>query len=127
MGAADYIAKPANPDLLKLRVLTQLELRRYRRKPAQPPGAGNGAHFNILVVDDIPENIHALVNALSSEYRVTVANNGLKAVELVQQVPQPVEIDPKIVGVEVAVAANVLEVFPVFVGTLDGLTEDEPA
>jgi len=84
MGAADYIAKPANPDLLKLRVLTQLELRRYRRKPAQPPGTANGAHFNILVVDDVPENIHALVNALSSEYRVTVANHGQKAVELVQ-------------------------------------------
>ncbi len=87
VGAADYITKPVNPDLLKLRVLTQLELRRYRRKPLQ---AGTGAdgtrpeHFSILVVDDVPENIHALISALTDEYRITVADKGLKAIEMVE-------------------------------------------
>jgi CheY-like chemotaxis protein len=34
MGAADYITKPVNPDLLKVRALTQIELRNYHRKQA---------------------------------------------------------------------------------------------
>ena len=86
MGAADYIAKPVNPDWLKLRVLTQLELRRYRRKPISPDASADGAaqeHFRILVVDDVPENIHPLISALSDEYRIMVANNGPKAIEMV--------------------------------------------
>jgi diguanylate cyclase (GGDEF)-like protein/PAS domain S-box-containing protein len=87
MGAADYIAKPFNPDWLRLRVLTQLELRRYRRKPILQRPGGDGApqgYFSLLIVDDVPENIHELVSALSDEYRIMVANNGSKAVELAQ-------------------------------------------
>ncbi len=87
MGAADYITKPFNPDWLKLRVLTQLELRRYRRKPVLPSTSVGGApqeNFSILVVDDVPESIHELISALSDEYRIMVATNGLKAIELVQ-------------------------------------------
>lgn len=88
LGAADYITKPVNPDLLKLRVLTQLELQRYRRKPAidqlrlqERPA--------ILIVDDIPENIHELAEALKDEYRIMVANNGPKALELVHGATPP--------------------------------------
>jgi PleD family two-component response regulator len=94
MGAADYIAKPVNPDLLKQRVLTQLELGRYRRKPV-PPGGSEGeaaqAQASILVVDDVPENVHELVSALSGEYRIMVATNGHKALELVQE-PNPPDL-----------------------------------
>ncbi|NOV29815.1 EAL domain-containing protein [Methylomonas sp. ZR1] len=86
LGAADYITKPINPDLLKQRILTQLELRQYRRKPlislneqmlirAERPA--------LLLVDDMPENIHELAEALKEEYRILVANNGRKAVEIV--------------------------------------------
>ncbi|WP_298312318.1 response regulator, partial [Propionivibrio sp.] len=70
MGAADYITKPVNPDLLKMRVYAQLELRRYRGKAvtdgADDIGEGQSSP-NILVVDDIPENVHEVVNALSTE------------------------------------------------------------
>lgn len=86
MGAADYITKPVNPDWLKLRVLTQLELRRYRRKPISPGARADDAaqaRIGILAIDDVPENIHALISALSDEYRIMVAENGLKAVEMV--------------------------------------------
>ncbi len=86
MGAADYIAKPVNPDGLKLRILTQLELRRFRRKPISPDSDADGApqeHLGILVVDDVPENIHQLISVLSGEYRIIVADNGPKAIELV--------------------------------------------
>ena len=87
MGAADYVTKPVNPDLVKLRVLTQLELRRYRRKPALPKmkdGEAAQTQLSILVVDDVPENLHELISALSDRYRVMVATNGPKAIELVQ-------------------------------------------
>ncbi|MEW5903298.1 MAG: EAL domain-containing protein [Pseudomonadota bacterium] len=92
MGAADYITKPVNPDLLRLRVLTQLELRRYRRKPVPSgiPGMPQSA-LSILVVDDVPENIHELISVLTDEYRVLVANNGTKAIELVQS-PSPPDL-----------------------------------
>jgi diguanylate cyclase (GGDEF)-like protein/PAS domain S-box-containing protein len=86
MGAADYIAKPVNPDWLRLRVLSQLELRRYRRKPMLPVAnidATLPGQFGILVVDDVPENIHPLISALSDEYRIMVADNGPKAIEMV--------------------------------------------
>ena len=85
MGAADYIAKPVNPDLLRLRVLTQLELRRYRRKPAALHGVGRSSqHPSILVVDDVPENIHELTSALSDEYRIQVAGSGEQALQQVR-------------------------------------------
>ncbi|EXI79324.1 MAG: Cyclic di-GMP phosphodiesterase Gmr [Candidatus Accumulibacter appositus] len=87
MGAADYVTKPIDPDLLKMRLLTQLQLRRYRGKHVLGRSSKELPELtsaSILVVDDTPENVHELVSALSDEYRVTMANNGLKAIELVQ-------------------------------------------
>ena len=92
LGVADYITKPVNPDLLKTRARNQLELKRYRKHgvifdiaahvdPAHPP--------SLLVVDDIPENIHELLEALRGEYRIMVACNGAKAVEAVQGATRP--------------------------------------
>lgn len=86
LGVADYITKPANPDLLLLRVRTQLELQRYRRNlinydatqhmdPKHPA--------SILLVDDVPGNIHELMAALKSEYRIVAANSGAKAIDIV--------------------------------------------
>ncbi len=105
MGAADYITKPVNPDLLKRRVLAQLELRHHRDK-ASLPVAGNGQEGqsspNILVVDDIPENVQEVVNALSTEYRVTVATDGIKAIELVGSAAPPdvILLDIKMPGMD---------------------------
>lgn len=92
MGAVDYVTKPINPDLLRLRVSTQLELRRYRRKPLPvpvDPDGGSVQHPGILVVDDMPENIHELIHALSNEYRVLVARNGIRAIEIVESANPP--------------------------------------
>jgi diguanylate cyclase (GGDEF)-like protein/PAS domain S-box-containing protein len=92
MGAADYISKPVNPDLLKLRILTQLELRRYRRKPMISLSGQitmQDARPTLLVVDDIPANVHELIEVLKDEYRIIVANNGPKALELVQGMTPP--------------------------------------
>jgi diguanylate cyclase (GGDEF)-like protein/PAS domain S-box-containing protein len=86
LGAVDYISKPVNPDWLKLRVLTQLELRRYRRKPLLPLASTDVVHseqFSILIVDHMPENIHQLISALNDEYCLMVADNGREAMDIV--------------------------------------------
>lgn len=87
LGVADYITKPVNPDLLHMRVKVQLELQRYRKHPvtfdvAQHADPEHPA--SLLVVDDVPENIHELLEALKDDYRIMVANSGAKALELVQ-------------------------------------------
>lgn len=87
LGVADYITKPVNPDLLHARIEMQLELNRFRKHPilfdnARPSDPEHPP--TVLLVDDTPENIHELVEALKGAYRVTVANSGAKAVEMVQ-------------------------------------------
>ncbi|MCQ8182406.1 EAL domain-containing protein [Methylomonas sp. SURF-1] len=86
LGAADYIAKPVNPELLKQRIKTQLELRHYRRKPLVSLSEKilvREERPALLLVDDMPENIHELAEALNDEYRIMVANNGRKAIDIV--------------------------------------------
>ena len=92
LGVADYITKPVNAELLRLRVQNQLELKRYRKSPilldamrCLPPGEVP----TLLVVDDVPENIHALLEVLKDDYRIMVANNGRKAIELAQGATPP--------------------------------------
>ncbi len=109
LGVADYITKPVNPELLRTRIGTQLELRRYRSRPAvvdiaPPPDPSRPP--TLLVVDDVPENIHELLEALKDDYRIMVANSGAKALELVQGASPPdlVLLDvlmPKMDGYEV--------------------------
>jgi len=105
LGAADYITKPVNADLLKRRVLTQLELKHYRRAPlAFGVDAKQMSHTSpsILIVDDMPENVHGLVNAISDEYRVMVAESGEKAIEIVNSSNSPdlILLDIKMPGMD---------------------------
>lgn len=84
LGVADYLTKPIDPELLLLRVNTQLTLRRYREdtelfqteleQPTKVP--------TVLVVDDVPENIHGLLEVLRDNYRVVIASSGEKVIEL---------------------------------------------
>ena len=92
MGAVDYITKPVNADLLKARVNTQLELARYRRHPIlfDIVGHSDPAHPpSLLVVDDVPENIHELIDALKDDYRIRVAASGARALEIMQEATPP--------------------------------------
>lgn len=87
LGAVDYITKPVNPELLKARVRNQLELQRYRRHPVMFDIAAQAAPAHppaLLVVDDLPENIHELLEALKGEYRIMVASTGARALEVLQ-------------------------------------------
>lgn len=87
MGAADYVTKPINPELFRVRVRNQLELTRYRRMPAAfelVPQSGDMPPPTLLVVDDVPANIHELLVALRDEFRILVASDGIRALEIVQ-------------------------------------------
>jgi len=85
LGVADYITKPVNPELLRLRVRTQLELGACRQGSGPAPARTEpGQQPVVLVVDDVPENVHELLEALKDEYRILVANSGHKALEMVQ-------------------------------------------
>jgi diguanylate cyclase (GGDEF)-like protein/PAS domain S-box-containing protein len=135
MGASDFITKPVDADRLKLRVLTQLELRRFHRKPILPSSAEVGLiqkRFSVLVVDDVPENIHQLISTLSDDYRIMVADNGVRAIELVQGPTPPdlIMLDilmPNMDGYEVCRRIKATEVgnhIPIiFVSTLDSSLE----
>lgn len=81
LGVADYITKPVNPDLLHVRVRTQIALQRYRQDPLMHDVVALNQReraYSLLVVDDVPENIHELVEALRDDYRIQVASSGAR-------------------------------------------------
>ncbi|MEJ1356031.1 MAG: response regulator [Candidatus Sedimenticola sp. (ex Thyasira tokunagai)] len=43
----------------------------------------------VLIVDDVAENIHFLMNILKDDYSIIAATNGKKALELAHRVPKP--------------------------------------
>ncbi|WP_394127490.1 HD domain-containing phosphohydrolase [Vibrio hepatarius] len=43
----------------------------------------------VLVVDDIPDNIHTLSGVLSDDYRIKAATSGAKAIQIANSKPQP--------------------------------------
>src|ERR1700741_2765652 len=64
LGVADYITKPVDPDMRLLRLSTQLALRRSRAYAGIVEADNTGADAGVatvLVVDDMPENIHGLL------------------------------------------------------------------
>ena len=48
---------------------------------------GKSDRFHVLIVDDLPENIHVLAQILGSEYDISFATNGLSALKMVQTRP----------------------------------------
>jgi diguanylate cyclase (GGDEF)-like protein len=92
LGVADYIAKPVNPDLLRARVRTQLELRSLRRHPTLFDVSAEVARTDrptLLVVDDVPDNVHELLGVLKEDYRIQVANSGERALDIVNGATPP--------------------------------------
>ncbi|MEO7496898.1 MAG: EAL domain-containing protein [Massilia sp.] len=86
LGAADYITKPIDLDLLRVRVNTQLALRRYRQDSAwfeDEFGAEPASAPTVLLVDDVPENLLGLLEVLRDDYRVLIASSGERALDIV--------------------------------------------
>lgn len=91
LGVADYLTKPIDPELLLLRVNTQLMLQRYRDDTVlfQAELEQSTNVPTVLVVDDIPENIHGLLEVLRDQYRVIIASSGEKVIELMHGTSAP--------------------------------------
>ncbi len=49
----------------------------------------NDTKYKVLVVDDLPENIRVLADALKSEYEVSVAPSGARALEIIDSDEKP--------------------------------------
>ncbi|QAR33401.1 two-component system response regulator [Geovibrio thiophilus] len=86
----------------------------------------------VLVVDDVPENIDILSNILKPEFKVKVAINGRKAIEIAEKdMPDIILLDvmmPEISGYEVCRALKsslVTRSIPVIFITAKGDVEDE--
>ncbi len=56
----------------------------------------------ILIVDDVHENLHALMNILRDDYAIAAATSGDKAIELARREPQPdlILLDIKMPGMD---------------------------
>lgn len=86
LGVSDYITKPINPELLHMRIKTQLELRSHRRNPAlfdAMAATDPDRRPTLLIVDDIADNIHTLLGALKDSYSIRVASSGTAAMAMV--------------------------------------------
>lgn len=86
----------------------------------------------VLVVDDVPENIDILSNILKPEFKVKVATNGRKAIEIAEKdLPDIILLDvmmPEISGYEVCRALKsslITRSIPVIFITAKGEVEDE--
>ncbi|MEO5341662.1 MAG: response regulator [Magnetococcus sp. MYC-9] len=74
LGAVDYIVKPFHPDILLARIKNHLELNQLITEQQKP---------KLLIVDDAPNNIHMLSQILKSDYDISVATDGEKALWVV--------------------------------------------
>ncbi|MFZ5484300.1 MAG: response regulator [Pseudomonadota bacterium] len=60
------------------------------------------ARDRILIVDDVHENLHALMNILRDDYAILAATRGEKALELAARSPRPdlILLDIKMPGMD---------------------------
>lgn len=88
----------------------------------------------ILVVDDTPENLTVLGELLETEYRVRVANSGVRALKIAESQPQPdlILLDvmmPEMDGYEVLrqlrARPSTRDIPVVFVTAMDATEEEE--
>jgi len=88
----------------------------------------------ILVVDDVPENIHTLKNLLKDDYTIIAATNGQKAIDIAHKDPKPdlIILDilmPQMDGYEVCKilqdAPNTKDIPIIFVTSLSDVEEQD--
>jgi CheY-like chemotaxis protein len=95
-GVSDLILKPFTTSGLYDRISKALlpknkaEILRRIKIPLKPiiqtmePKSGTVPRPSILIVDDVPDNLHLIAGLFEDEYQVRVANSGEKALEIVQ-------------------------------------------
>ena len=79
----------------------------------------------ILIVDDVNENLHALMNILRDDYVISAATSGEKALEIAQRQPQPelILLDIKMPGLDGIEVAKILHEMNIPVILLTAYTE----
>lgn len=80
-GAVDFISKPIEPELLRLKVENHIELYKLREKThlvnVQKP--------SILIVDDVEANLHSFEQILKGDdVEITKVNSGMKALRVLE-------------------------------------------
>lgn len=100
-GVSDMLIKPYTLERLEERINKALIAKsraivRSREQSSSAPEVKTIAspprelsRPSILVVDDTPDNLHMIADLFEDEYQVLVANNGQKALDIVQSDKQP--------------------------------------
>lgn len=87
LGVSDYITKPVDPALLRLRLGNHFEWQLAKRgKDLLPPVSSANPYRkkSVLIVDDISSNAHELIESLKDTYLLQVATSGARALEIIQ-------------------------------------------
>ena len=100
-GVSDMLIKPYTLERLEERISRALKSKnraivRSREKASSDsavkpivPQPRELSRPSILVVDDTPDNLHMIADLFEDDYTVLVANNGQKALDIVQSDKQP--------------------------------------
>lgn len=105
LGVSDYITKPVDPALLRLRLGNHFEWQFAKRRqgaPAPATGVGASRKKSVLIVDDVADNAHDLIEALKDTYQLQVATSGASALKKVQgdAPPDLVLLDVRMPGMD---------------------------
>ena len=88
-GASEFITKPILNTLVKRRLLNQITIENYNMQKTIVKNKEvimkDNEKETILVVDDSPENIKVILEILKDSYRLIVANNGERALEILNE------------------------------------------
>ena len=85
-GVSEFVIKPFSPKILMDRIVRGME------RPTHVKCGLKGeaeAKIKILVVDDVPDNIHIIGEILCKKYSIKAANSGEKALKICRSDNQP--------------------------------------
>ncbi len=88
VGGNDYLIKPVTKELILNRIQTQIKIVEYSSNLEKIYTKNIQVKNNIpkiLIVDDVPQNIKVAVEILKSDYTVSVATSGEKALALLEE------------------------------------------
>ncbi|MFO6425178.1 response regulator [Motilimonas sp. KMU-193] len=112
LGVSQFVLKPFSQKILESRIIKSLnhtgkwKLEVEEQDQEQESLEVEDKRLSVLVVDDVVENIHIVVNILKHDYKVLAAKSGRQAIEICRSnnAPDLVLLDimmPEVNGIEV--------------------------